>query len=171
MSIELDLQLNGIEQFLGGVTRLEVMVQTNAGEEYVKLAKKIVAEIKAHYVPVDVGMEGLGTIGKPHSTIRKTPKLRSGKRRVEGGTLRESVECDEVARLNSDGGIEVSIWAGREGSGAEDYAWIQHENLTYKHAIGQAKYIEIPIAMIATTEMAQALISAIRNVMDDDAWG
>lgn len=39
-------------------------------------------------------------------------------------------------------GVEISY-----GGGAVDYAWVQHENLEFRHAFGRkAKYLEDPVA-------------------------
>jgi len=56
---------------------------------------------------------------------------------VEFGTLKNSghvaVDPDKIAVTLGYGGA------------AEDYAVVQHENLTFKHEVGEAKYLEKPL--------------------------
>ena len=59
---------------------------------------------------------------------------------VVPGTLRASGQVHEA---EIDGkAVNVTLWYGGPGSGAEDYAVIQHEELDYFHTVGQAKYLE-----------------------------
>ena len=127
-----------------------------AGEDgMIILAQKIVQEIKDHYVPVFTGQAG-------HSGKGFSPRM-MGKlslKSEEGGTLRESVGYEIVTQPN--GEIVVTIFAGRPGSGAEEYAWIQHENLMYHHYVGQAKYIEVPVSIMAPEGMTREVSSALQ---------
>lgn len=73
---------------------------------------------------------------KRRCPVSPTPAPRG----VVPGTLRASGmvhEPDREGRM-----IAVVMSYGGPGSGAEDYAIPQHENLEYFHTTGQAKYLE-----------------------------
>lgn len=59
---------------------------------------------------------------------------------VVPGTLRASGMVHEPERRGRS--IKTTLSFGGPGSGAEDYAVIQHENLDFEHTTGQAKYLE-----------------------------
>lgn len=59
---------------------------------------------------------------------------------VVPGTLRASGQVSEPEFKGKK--VEVTLSFGGEGSGAEEYAVVQHENLEYFHTTGQAKYLE-----------------------------
>jgi hypothetical protein len=56
------------------------------------------------------------------------------------GTLRDSGQVGEPEFKGK--AITVPLGFGAPGSGAEDYAIVQHEHLEFHHEIGQAKYAE-----------------------------
>jgi len=59
-------------------------------------------------------------------------------------------------------GNTISVTLGFGGA-AEDYAWRQHEDLTYKHAPGrQAKYLEQPM-MEAESSILGRIVDAIQG--------
>ena len=53
------------------------------------------------------------------------------------GVLRDSIHAEEAVIRGSQISVEI-VAGGKAGA----YAIPQHENLTYRHTIGQAKYIE-----------------------------
>lgn len=165
MSVEMTFELDqaSVDAYLMRVHNFEIESLRTAGVWIVKLAQRIVEEIKTNYVPVFTGQEGRNSQGFSPKMIHVLV-LKS----EEGGTLRDSVDCDKIARFTVDT-VEVSIWAGGPGSGAEEYAAIQHENLMYHHYVGQAKYIEIPVVMIAPTEFAPALTMSMQEAIKS-AW-
>lgn len=59
---------------------------------------------------------------------------------VVPGTLRASGTVNEPEQHGTN--IVCMLSYGGFGSGAEDYAIVQHENLEYHHTTGQAKYLE-----------------------------
>jgi hypothetical protein len=59
---------------------------------------------------------------------------------VVPGTLRASGTVHEPEQNGKK--IRVTLSFGGPGSGAEEYAVIQHENLDYYHTVGQAKFLE-----------------------------
>jgi hypothetical protein len=69
---------------------------------------------------------------------------------VESGTLRDSCVIDE-----KDGYITVGY-----GGAASSYAAIQHENMSYHHDVGQAKYLEVP-----ATEMEDEIKAAVAKAV------
>jgi hypothetical protein len=63
------------------------------------------------------------------------------------GTLAESGELVPPRFVSGGRDIELNIRYGAPGSGAEDYAVRQHEDLTLNHPYGgEAKYVERPMA-------------------------
>lgn len=141
------------------------VLEENAIQEMIaaqtELAQKIVTEIKQKYVPVYMGGIGKqkGTKGIKPSSIRY---LRKSKRSKESGVLRDSVGYE--IRVEN-GQVVVIIFAGRQGSGAEEYAAVQHENLMYRHNIGQAKYIEVPVTIMSAQSMSPIIVKHIQNAM------
>jgi hypothetical protein len=85
-------------------------------------AELVMTDAKANYVPV----------GQPPEDA--TP-----------GTLRNSGFVNEPEWQ----GNEVTVTLGFGGA-AEEYALRQHEELSYKHTVGQAKYLERPMLNAAT---------------------
>jgi hypothetical protein len=59
---------------------------------------------------------------------------------VVPGTLRASGTVHEPEFKGKE--ISVTLSFGGPGSGAEDYAVVQHENLEFIHTTGQAKWLE-----------------------------
>ena len=59
------------------------------------------------------------------------------------GDLEKSIHATEPVREGRR--ISMAIVAGEPGSGAEDYALIQHEDLEFFHPVGGPKYIENPL--------------------------
>jgi len=59
---------------------------------------------------------------------------------VDLGVLRASGHV-ELPKIEGD---SVSVTLGYGGPAAP-YALVQHENLTYKHTVGSAKYLELPL--------------------------
>jgi hypothetical protein len=173
MSVEIDVEITGLDAFMrmaeGIADKMELASYNNAGEALVRLGHKIVDLVKEHYVPVDVGQQGTHSVGYAPLMIRITRQLKAGARRVEGGTLRNSVGSSVIAEF-VEGGVEVHIWAGKPGSGAEKYAAVQHENLMYRHQVGQAKYIEVPVLLICPVEMAPEIAKSVKTGFDN-AWG
>lgn len=168
MSIEIDVEVTGWEALFEAVGRQESRSLSAGGDALVTLGRRIVDVIKEHYVPVDVGMSGKSIFGISPMAVRIRKSLQRGGRRVKGGTLRNSVGSDAIATLTS-AGVEVTIYAGKDGSGAEAYAAVQHENLMFRHMVGQAKYVEIPVILIATEEMAPEIVKTVSLGMRD-AW-
>lgn len=160
MSIEIIAEITGWEQLYARVDHLESASIDAAGLALVEFGKNIAEVIRDHYVPVYSGEQGTGVFGISPIHVRVD--------RV-GGTLRESIGSSEVYTLENEG-IEVLIWAGKPGSGAESYAAVQHENLLYRHKVGQAKYIEVPVMLMAPPEMAPYIASYVSRGMQD-AWG
>lgn len=76
---------------------------------------------------------------------------------VDTGVLRASGVVG-APQVGSDG-IEVKMGYG---GAAEDYAVIQHENLSYRHSVGGPKYLERPL-LEAASGMAERLAKAIRG--------
>lgn len=169
MSIEINVEVTGWEALFEAVGQLESKSLHAGGDALVALGRRIVEVIKEHYVPVDVGMEGKSLFGVSPMVVRIRKSLQRGGRRVKGGTLRNSVGSDSIAKITTEG-VEVTIYAGKDGSGAEAYAAVQHENLTFRHMVGQAKYIEIPVMLIATEEMAPEIVKTVSMAMEG-AWG
>ncbi len=63
---------------------------------------------------------------------------------LDQGPLQASGKVKPVERKGPI--VRVELVYGEPGSGAEEYALIQHENLEYNHAPGrQAKYLEEPV--------------------------
>ena len=59
---------------------------------------------------------------------------------VVPGTLRASGQVGDPEFEGKN--ISVTLSFGGPGSGAEDYAIVQHENLEFVHTTGQAKWLE-----------------------------
>ena len=87
----------------------------------------------------------LNEVGQPRVAIMKsrTP--------VRDGHLRASVRLSPAKRTRQ--GVEV-YW--QAGGVTTAYAWVQHEDLSLKHTVGQAKYISSVV-----NEDAQAMVSEI----------
>ena len=173
--IEYDVEITGWDALEQSMYGLEINTIEKAGNALVRLGQRIVQEIVDHYVPVYTGLEGANTKGFSPKIARQSLVIVHNYPAVspmgahtvrQGGTLRNSVNSDEVARFTQDG-AEVSIWAGREGSGAEAYAAVQHEVLWFKHAVGQAKYIEIPVMLICDPEMAPMIAKEVQIALDE----
>jgi hypothetical protein len=73
---------------------------------------------------------------------------------VDHGTLRDScvIESDEN-----------SVTVGYGGA-ASSYAAVQHENMSYHHNVGQAKFLEQP-AQEMEEEIKEAVLKAIKEAM------
>lgn len=183
-TIGYDIEIDGIDNLFSRVDTLENAMKTEASSIFVGLGKRIVQEIKENYVPVDVGLEILNKAGervfggvlgaKEHRGfapvhISNIPQLAEGLEKRQGGTLRDSVMSSDEPEEFGEEGFHIRIWAGGPGSGAEEYAAIQHENLLYRHLVGQAKYIEIPVLLLAPPELVPGIQKAIGKAIDS-AW-
>lgn len=120
----------------------EAGAKTYSAQSIVELAQKIVKIIQEEYVPVG-----------------------------DTGRLQRSVDSDKIPLMNIDLSTfdttyTVAIWAGAPGSGAEEYAVRQHEDLTFKHKIGGAKYIEIPVNLIGSNELSPILAKYVREFLN-----
>ncbi len=103
-----------------------------------------------------ITVQGLGDVVGRLSIL---PQVATGA--MMNGLVEVANECMEDSKdnycpfdsgdLRASGIVEVEDEAvivlhyGGPGSGAEDYALEQHENLTYHHPIGGAKYLELPV--------------------------
>lgn len=79
------------------------------------------------------------------------------------GALKESgvMVMDE----GPDGAV-ITISYGASGTVSEDYAWRQHEDLTYRHKPGQtAKFVERPI-MEEMGKLRSRVVGAMRDEID-----
>lgn len=76
---------------------------------------------------------------------------------VDTGVLRASGHV-LPANVNGD---DVEVTLGYGGA-AEAYAVIQHENLNYRHTVGNAKFLERPL-MEAARGMGERLVNAFRT--------
>ena len=172
MSIEFSLEITGFDELLAAVGKQELRNLHQGGEALVALGRKIAEVIRDHYVPVNVGMKGVtGTVGQSPITVRLSKTLQRAGKAARGGTLRASVGSSSTYRILGSEAVEVTVYAGRDGSGAERYAAVQHEVLWYKHVIGQAKYVEIPVMLIAPQEMAPEIVKHVRMGMGDFLGG
>jgi hypothetical protein len=155
----------GFTELSESISRLEKETIEAAAKEEVLLAKRIVKEIKEKYVPIYIGKVGKRLVGMKPTSLRFGIKTGIWRKNVSG-VLRDSVDCDVEATIDPNG-ITVSIWAGKEGSGAEAYAAIQHENLMYKHRVGQAKYIEVPVNLIGGEQIRPSLMQAVSTAFSN----
>lgn len=76
---------------------------------------------------------------------------------VDIGTLKASGFVNEPVK----NGDEVSVTIGYGGA-AKAYALIQHENLTYRHTVGKAKYLEHPF-LRAAAGLAETLADRLKR--------
>jgi hypothetical protein len=141
----------------------EKRVSIESGESLRQLGEEIVIEIQDHYVPVDVSQTGRERKHFAPHQIQGNRRLRRGLKKAEGGTLRESVELSEYRLSREEASITIS--AGGEGSGAEAYAMIQHEVTWFKHTVGQAKYIEIPVVNRCAEKLEDELSRAVGRAL------
>lgn len=173
--ITISASISGGTELINVVKGLETRALEAAPEGLVNLAKKIVQEIKTHYVPVFVGRTpGSTTKGLKPIMVSLSGEVLHHKGHA-AGQLRDSVGFEVLSESNFQvamgaGSITreyvISIFAGKKGSGAEEYAHLQHENLMYRHKIGQAKYIEIPVMLLAPPELAQKVAKSVQTVMN-----
>ena len=80
---------------------------------------------------------------------------------VDGGQLRASVRATRPTR--GPAGVSAGVAAG--GGDTDSYAVLQHEDLTFKHDDGQAKFIEVSVFEVAPLvpgEVQAELDSALR---------
>ena len=67
---------------------------------------------------------------------------------VDEGNLQDSAQVDELINRKGITRYEVSFdtrrTEGRSRGNNFNYAYIQHEDLSFKHKIGQAKFLETP---------------------------
>lgn len=162
MSVEISVEINGYDEMLRMMQKHDDRTKHNAGLALVAFGQDIVKIIREHYVPVRTDAGGgsahVGTY-QPHH-VRTLKLLRASVKRAGGGTLRASIGSSYY-RERGDGWLEIVIAAGQPGSGAEKYAAVVHEKLTLRHVIGQAKYIETPLAIHAS-KLADYLVKSIR---------
>lgn len=97
---------------------------------------------------------------------------------LDRGPLRESgaavVNGEVIARGDASGAVAYSGNAGREvqdgvsvlvvgfGGGDVDYAIRQHEDLSFRHDVGQAKYLEAPY-LEQRSDYREEMQKVIRN--------
>lgn len=161
MSVEISVEINGFDELYKAVDQLESDTKEGLGMALTAFGQKIKQTIRENYVPVRTdAIHGRAPVGyyQPHH-VRTLRLLRASVRRAQGGTLRASVQSSRYRERGQY--LEVVISAGMPGTGAEQYAAVVHEKLSLRHVIGQAKYIEIPVAL-AASEMADYLASSIR---------
>ena len=96
-------------------------------------------------------VEILNDVGQPRIAKMKT------RTPVRDGHLRSSVHLTPAKRTIK--GVEVG-WAA--GKSATAYALVQHEDLSFKHTVGQAKYISSVVY-----EDATAMRSEIKQAISD----
>jgi hypothetical protein len=97
------------------------------------IAKKFPDRVaKAQYQEAQIEM----VEAKRRTPVSPSPAAKG----VVPGTLRASGMVHEPERRGRS--IKTTMSFGGPGSGAEDYAVIQHEELDYHHTVGQAKYLE-----------------------------
>ena len=91
-------------------------------------------------------------------SMKRTPvDVRKGT--AGGGTLRGSHEVSTPFWSGTDVEVVIAV-----GAGAESYAVIQHENMAYRHAVGQAKFLESAVHEAAES-MAQNLAKYIKGAL------
>lgn len=73
---------------------------------------------------------------------------------VDEGTLRDSIHAVGYEREGRM--IRAAIVCGEDGSGAEEYAVQQHEDLDLHHEHGEAKFIEKPLMASAPSLASRA---------------
>lgn len=87
---------------------------------------------KAEFLEAEIEM----TESKRRCPVSPTPAPPG----VVPGTLRASGKVSEP-EINGKR-VSTTLSYGGPGSGAEDYAIVQHEHLEFQHTTGQAKYLE-----------------------------
>lgn len=78
---------------------------------------------------------------------------------VDLGILRASHFVDSPQMDGDDMTIDFGY-----GGAASAYAWVQHEELSYQHSVGQAKYLEEPV-LAAESGLAARLSATLAAVM------
>lgn len=75
---------------------------------------------------------------------------------VDEGTLRDSGHVTDPTIQGSKVFVELGF-----GGEAEPYAWVQHENLEFKHKVGGPKFLETPMLQ-AAPQLGDRLAQRIR---------
>lgn len=160
MSVEMSVEINGFEELMRALDRHDARTKHNAGLGLVAFGQEMKQIIREYYVPVRTDLVPKGSIRNYQPQhIRTITKLRAAMKRAGGGTLRASIQSSYYRERGD--WLEVIISAGRPGTGAEKYAAVVHEKLTLRHMVGQAKYIETPLALNAA-RLADFLVTSIR---------
>lgn len=134
---DLGSQLDGV---VGNLRKASTRVRRGMNKGLMETAEKVFAKSQA-IVPVG---------GPPTSPRDPHP-----------GALKESgvMVMDET----DERGAVITISYGQSGTIPEDYAWRQHQDLTYRHKPGQtAKYVERPI-MEEITKVSSRVIGGMRE--------
>lgn len=78
---------------------------------------------------------------------------------VDQGVLKNSAFVNEPQTDAS--GVFVTVGYG---GAAKDYAVIQHENTTFTHTVGSAKYLELPL-LARASGMTERMLGTIRSML------
>lgn len=161
MSVSISVEINGFDELMRMVNQHDDRTKHSAGLGLVAFGQEMKQIIREYYVPVRADLVPKSSVRNYQPRhIRTIARLRSAMKRAGGGTLRASIFSSQFYIENGEY-LEIKIRAGSPGSGAEKYAAVVHEKLTLKHMIGQAKYIETPLALNAS-RLADFLVKSIR---------
>lgn len=106
------------------------MKEMNAAQLQAELAKRLNAAVKAAETALYQGGSIIMTEAKKRTPVNKDPK-------ITGGTLKSSGYVTLPQRQGDEVFVEVGF-----GGAAKAYAVRQHEETSYVHETGEAKYLQ-----------------------------